>query len=543
MLAGLAGWFYGLPWYRAQKERRFSHQAEAFMASGDYRKASLSARQALAINPNNVGACRIMAGLAELGRSPVTLVWRRKVAELEPTLDNRLTLASCALRFQAPPFPLATKTLDDIDAAGKQSLNYHLVAAERAIRLNHTPEAELHLREAMRLDPTNHLHPLNLAVLELQSTNAPQAAAARTELASLSADAQYGLVARRSLAADSVNRKDWRAAIDFSKGVLANTNSTFADRLQHLAILRDASDPEFGPFLRALKQGAVTNLAAVADLTGWLNGHGMAPDTSAWVKSLPPATRSQQPLPLLLADSYMLQKDWRTLETWLREQKWEEQDFMRFAILARAFQNDAEPEVAKANWNKAVRAAAEKPELLAALGNLAQGWGWTNQVEALLWEAVRQYPAESWAWQSLERDYYRAGNTAGLLKLYTAALAQHPNEPLAKNNVATVQMLLKADTDKACALAREIYAEHPTNAVIASTYAYSLHLQGKTAEGLNVLSKLKPDDLRQASIAVYYAAMLSAAGQADKAMTYTAYAKAGPLLPEERALLGGTEGR
>ena len=75
-----------------------------------------------------------------------------------------------------------------------------------------------------------------------------------------------------------------------------------------------------------------------------------------------------------------------------------------------------------------------------------------------------------------------------------------------------------------------------TGATIASTYAYSLHLQGKTREGLAVLEKLKPEALENPSVALYYGVLLSASGDAGKAAKYVGISQKAGLLPEERAL-------
>ena len=127
---GLLGlWFFGLPAYKRHREIRAIGQAKDYLANGDYRNASLSARQALRFNPSDLEAC-IMADLAEKSRSPYALVWRRRIAELAPTIDNRLALASVALRSQGPPYPLAAQTLDELKDSATNVAVYHLVSAD-----------------------------------------------------------------------------------------------------------------------------------------------------------------------------------------------------------------------------------------------------------------------------------------------------------------------------------------------------------------------------------------------------------------------------
>src|SRR6266508_4266700 len=87
VLAGLGLWFFGRPICHRHKEKRLVRMAQAFMQKAEYPKAWVAVRQIYQLNTNNVEACRILADLAELGRSPHAVVWRRRVAELAPTLD------------------------------------------------------------------------------------------------------------------------------------------------------------------------------------------------------------------------------------------------------------------------------------------------------------------------------------------------------------------------------------------------------------------------------------------------------------------------
>src|ERR1035438_314496 len=77
----LALWFYGRPAYRHYRETRAIERARKALSKGDYRNASLSARQALQANPVNLEACQLMADLAERSRSPFILDWRRRIVE------------------------------------------------------------------------------------------------------------------------------------------------------------------------------------------------------------------------------------------------------------------------------------------------------------------------------------------------------------------------------------------------------------------------------------------------------------------------------
>jgi hypothetical protein len=153
-----------------------------------------------------------------------------------------------------------------------------------------------------------------------------------------------------------------------------------------------------------------------------------------------------------------------------------------------------------------------------------------------------RFAAEPWAlWvlQHLFEYYLSTGNTRGLYDILSSGMNRGSDDAILKNNLATVSMLLHTNLPMAQTLARQVYERERANPWFASTYAYSLHLQGKTQEALTLLQSLKPSDLRHSSIALYYGTILAAAGQGAKAKEYLDYAEdpKATLLPEEREIL------
>jgi hypothetical protein len=61
-------------------------------------------------------------------------------------------------------------------------------------------------------------------------------------------------------------------------------------------------------------------------------------------------------------------------------------------------------------------------------------------------------------------------------------------------------------------------------------------LQGKSADALKLLQQLKPEELKNPSIAGYYGIILKATGNSAKARSYLDIALKGQSLPEERLL-------
>jgi Flp pilus assembly protein TadD len=98
-------------------------------------------------------------------------------------------------------------------------------------------------------------------------------------------------------------------------------------------------------------------------------------------------------------------------------------------------------------------------------------------------------------------------------------------------------LLLDAKELKPLDLAQEVYKQAPTNSSFAAIYAFSLYTQGKSAEALKVMQRIKPQDLEVPSIAGYYGIILKATGGGVNADHYLLRASKGNILPEERNLV------
>jgi predicted Zn-dependent protease len=530
-------WFYGRPAYQRHKETRAITLARTSMARGDYRNASVSARQAYQLNPRNLEACRIMAEVCEVSRSPSVLDWRRRAAELAPNVENKLALATSALRAQGAPYPLAAQTLEELGGSATNLTAYHVVSAELALKLNRMSAAATHYDAASRLEPTNESHRLNLAVLRLRSTNGAIAADARATLEQLCQSTNVGAAALRWMVVESLRQNDLPAAQRFSTRLLADPHGLPEDRLQHLAILQKAGGPEFATYLTTVQKSSVTNATAIYGVSTWMIGHGLVTDAMRWLSNCPPRVQAEQPVPVAFVDGFLAKKDWAGLDSFLADKKWGDLEFLRFAFLSRAASEQKQDRQADTRWRTAVREAGDRLGPLTTLLGLATNWRQDKAKEDLLWQIAQRFPRERWALRELERHYLADGNTRGLNKVYAALASYDAKDFRLQNNVAATSLLLKANLSQAHEMAKELYAGHPEEAFIVSTYAYSLHLQGRTREGLAALEKLKAESLESPQVALYYGVLLAAAGETSKAGRYLSIAQRENGLPEEKALL------
>jgi len=378
---------------------------------------------------------------------------------------------------------------------------------------------------------------MNLAVLDLGSTDSARVQTARTKLEALAHDPVVGPLALRSLVEHSLATYQFDEAKRFSDELLATPHVQFKDKLQHLTVLRALHSDNSDSWLATVKVEATTNSTSAAQTLEWLLKRGEAAQAMEWLQSLPEEIQSGQPMPLIGADCFAAVKDWHGLDARLGKEQWEELEFLRHAWLARAFREQKQHEIADLHWKSARALAEKRVEAFTALARLVASWGWKKETDEVLQAIVQRYPRQEWAWQELIRTRMAAGDTAGLYRTYKALLEQNTNSLAAKNNVAALGLLLKQDTDAAIERAQEVYEADTNNPVFVSTEAFALHEQGRTSEGLQLMEALPSKALQRPEIALYYVVLLSAAGERERAKPYYIFAEKADLLPEEQRLL------
>jgi Flp pilus assembly protein TadD len=527
----------GRPAYRNYKQKREAAQAQAFLAAGDFRNAQLCARLTLQLNPTNVPACRVMAALADLSHSPAVLDWQRRIVQTEPTTENKLQLAAAGLRYQNPPFPLTAQILEELAATATNLVSYQLVAANLALNRHQLDGAEIHFQRASELEPTNQFHQLYLAIVRLDETNEMNAAAARTVLEKLQTDATLGPTALRALVADRLAHQDAAAANDLSTQLLATAHATLDDRLQQLYILRQLKSADFPARLQTVQQSA-TNAPAVAKVSAWMQANELLTENIRWLTNLPATLQAQQPFRVALANAYLQGEDWQSLRGFASQGNWEEMEFLRLALVSRAWSQLGVQQVADSNWGSAVNETGDRFGALTMLLQLTERWHLQSEQADLLRRMIEKFPQERWAQHALEQIYLAEGNTAGLQQLYARLFSVFPKDIGLENNLAATSLLLKTNLPQACRWAAEIYANRTNDLVIASTYAFALHLQGRTKDGLAIMQKLNDEQLAQPDAALYYGVLLVAAGATNEAAPFLKIAATKTQwLPEEKKLL------
>lgn len=544
----IGGGYGGIKGYKSWKQKRLVKLAREFIEKGDSKNAVLCLRSALGRDPRNIEACSMMAAFAEMAASrdneamKSAIMWRQKLVDLQPdSFTNRLALAKVASAGRE--IELAKKTLDSISEANKKTAIFHTVAAAVAIASTNYSDAEVHFAEASRLEPTNILSQLNLRAIQLIKKDPQASALAQEAMKSLTTNKVVRYEALRQLTEYAIRHTNVNEALLYSSQVLGETNATFLDRMHYLEIMHAATNASERSFLASMQNESATNSAKAAELAKWIYAVNSPQVALDWLKSLPPATRTNLPAAQIEADYNVSLKNWNDMLKTLETQSWGNYEFLRLSYRAKAFKELGINTSASTEWSQAIKATEFSSE--SSLNNLnimlfvASNWKWqkSQETEDVLWAIVNKYPQEKKYIQDLASLLYSNDKTKMLLKLFVQQAKNDPKDISTKNNVASIALLLNATEFKPHELALEVYETQKDNPYFAATYAYSLYLQKKNEQALEVMKKLKAEELSNPSISGYYGLILKSAGVNNDAKKYLDLAiKAPHRLPEEKDL-------
>lgn len=537
LLALLAFCFGCYRGYGALREKHLAKQTQEFLALGDYRSAVLVARRVLQLNQSNVAACRVMAEAAEIAGRSEALSWRQRVAALQPNVpENEIALAATALRFGQ--LELARKFLDSIAPAARASVKYHELSGGLAIARKQLAVAETHFAAALQLEPSNARLALNLATIRLAAANVEAKEKARTDLAGLSEQPAVRVESLRALASDALARKSQVDAERWAKRLKSEKGATISDALLYLEATH--ASPDAGVALLDLQSQASRSPVAAAALIAWMNRHEMAQSALEWGLSLPKQTLETQPVPLAIGESYSFLQDWTGLQLWVDGKDWGDQECFRLAVLSHASHHlgpaNRPSMESQTIWRAALKASKSRPERIAALAQLAEGWGYIAEAEESWWMIAHGNQGPQEALAALQRIYKTKQNSHGLLRVAQRAFELNPADLVAANNCASLGLLLTGDSS-ARRLAAKLHAENPGNPIFSATYAFALHVEGKTGEAIKTMETLKEAQLRHPAVAAYYFVMLVENGKMERAHSFLSAANKAALLPEEQQLL------
>jgi Tfp pilus assembly protein PilF len=525
--------------YRDWHESRLLRGAASMLQEEKFSQAAQRAREVVNVDPDSLPALHILAEATEKQNLEETVLWRAQIARLLPNnLDSQLNLASAALRFGQ--LDLARKALDRVSPNDRNRAAFHVVAGWLARAEGNFAEQEEQFAAAVKKEPGNDLYQFNLAVLQIQSSDAAKSLKARSALDRLSKLTPFRTGALRALLNDAVARNELARADNFAQQLQLSQEVTFGDYLLCLNFYRKLDQKKFLLLLERVKPFAARNPSDLASLMSWMNQNGRAADVVKWIDKLPADKLTLPPVSIAVADAYADAKNWSRLKRWTRSGSWGQSDYLRLgyqAIAARQLRRTVEDAEFEAFWRSAEQATKALPERELGLAHLASKWNLPAESEELWLRLAKNPPMRREALNALWQ-LYRAKNEVG--KLYQILQRLHessPNEPPITADLARLGLNIDRNMQQSQDLAKEAYDRAPNEINCAVTYAFSLDRLGRNAEGLEIIKKLPPGQLHDPHAAVYVALLLVDANQLDAAKEYIDSTDDGRVYPEEKKLL------
>jgi Flp pilus assembly protein TadD len=536
LLLILFGWG-GCRAYRTWEERQQVRHATAFLNAGKSNSAVLSARRALQLNPNSTAAMRIMAQLAERTRERVALDWRRKIVELEPdSTADAIALSNCALQFG--DIRTAEKSLLSIVESARQTAEFHAAAGRLAKARKNPAEAKAEFDQARRLAPNEESYELEYALACLEHSSKGERDEGLRILEKLRHSPTQRAAATRALFADGVaHRHAPIGLLELARELQSYPEALFSDRLLYLDVLRQVRDAQYVRYLTEIEKDAASKPGDLGALLSWMNMNQMSLVAIDFARSLSPEVLKKWPVPWALAEAHAKISDWPALEKLTATANWGQFDFLRRAYLTRAFRGENNAAAATREWTAATKSAGAQSQSLLLLTRVIYDWGWKNEGIDLLWQLTKYPEVQFEALHTLYVHYSQRHDTQGLYRVLSRLNETDPGDLKVQNNLVQISLLLHVDRERAIKRATDLYRKEPSNPGYVSTYAFALYEKGDVSGALTAMRKLPDDQLREPSLAAYYAIFLAASGDKQKAREYLEQGKQANLLPEEKALL------
>jgi cytochrome c-type biogenesis protein CcmH/NrfG len=521
--------------YSRWQEHQYLRQAHVAFDKNDLKWAALAARRAFSWRPDSIDACRLLGHIAERQGAPEAIDWRRRAVELDPnSVPDLIFLAETALRFGRTQ--LAVSALERVPPAKRQDAGYQSAAARLALAQNNSAGALQHFSEAARLAPNDPQRQLTLAQYELRSDDPARRDHGRGVAKNLAQNPQVRIPALQILLEDAARQGDSGAAIGFARELLGSPEAPFIARLDALTAFGAFKDPDFNAQLGHLQEEAQKSRDKAVALIDWMNNHNLALLAVDWAKRLPKEITSTMAMHAVLADTYVLLRDWTALAANLKSGNWTQAEFLRLALQAKVARETGDEAGSETNWAAAVNKAGSEKAQLEVLQRLAVQWRWESRAAQVLWLLAENPQTQQEALRALYKYYRDNNDTAGLYRVLIRLVQIMPGDSAVRNNLAQVSLLLNVESSKARVTAKELNAKEPHNPAYASTYAFALFRDGNVPAALKVMQSIPLEQRKDPAIAAYYGIIL-ARSKNNEAGVYLDLGAKATLLPEEENLV------
>lgn len=525
-----------IPRAKAWRERRTNDVAREKLQQGDLAGAMTAVHTSLRYNQSNLDTWRLGAEIAAKQKSAEQLYFTQRIAQLQPTLENKLRFLKLALDYNA--IQQAREMVDTVKAEGANSAEFLDLAATISRRTGNPTGAKYYLMSLLKLKPDNNQARFDLAQLRLFEGYEENKPAIRAEIRSLANDPELRPRALALLLADAVKEQKANEAVELAGQIGMTPNAAPTHQILAAEALHRFAPTQFTTYLTQLQKTFSENADKTSILASYLINVGLAADARQWIESLPEPVRTAEIVQTIQAQAMLQMKDWPALESFLRPLKWKENEYVRHAMLAHMYRARGDKRNFDEEWRLAVIETSNNIRRVQALLTLVSGWSWQDEKYEMLWKRFSIAPSHENTRQQLLAWETSRGNTAALNRLFARIIEVDQQDLVAKNNFAYTSLLLGTNMQRAYEIARELTQAEPKNPYYASTQALALYKQGKPREALNLLESVgavallsKPERMMMQAL------FLAESGDTARAADVVQNIRPNALpLPEERRL-------
>ncbi len=527
------------PRYKQYRAARFERNAREFLDKGDYENAMLFVRKNLATNPRSIPDWRLAVTIAEKRNDPSILYfYLQRLADLEPTLENRLRLVRLALKVG--DIQTATGSIAKAGAEARDSAEFHELAAQVSLRAGNAIQAKFHLMALCELRPDNRAARLDLAQLRLAESTGDARENLRSEIRTLSGDPELRIRALVSLLADTIRAGISREAPELLTLLRREPTLSVQQAITVAEATRTFEPSALPAELERLRTLAGTKPEDILAVGHYLISAGRAAEAKTWLGTFAPPVTTATSFQYVQAEALLALQEWEPMEAFLKKTEWKDYDFERNALIAFAQRARGDLPAFTETWRLALANAGSNSARLNHLLQRTILWNWPEQRFEVLWRLFQQNPLDQAVQNALFTRARAEGDTANLNRLFGRLVEASPGNPSAKNNFAYTSLLLGANIPRALTLAQEVHASEPKNPFFATTHALALLRSGKVDQARAVLAAFDSYQLWQTDRAIVLAAVYLADGATDEAAQVVANIDPRGLLPEEKRILDDT---
>lgn len=281
---------------------------------------------------------------------------------------------------------------------------------------------------------------------------------------------------------------------------------------------------------RRTVEGKQSRLVAAAGESGEAGAPG-----DGWLALLP-AKAAGASLDFKLSDSYFRGKDFKAMRELLRSARWEDDDYLRHALLAFAERAGSRDDLSREQWRLASAAAGRDAAKLRDLEVLASKWAWLAEEMDVTAKRFERDASDRGVLTRL-LDYYRnharTPDMARVLWLYVDQTdATGPEAALC----VYYSLLCGLNESPAQTLAAKVYDRAPADARPRVAYAFALWRQRRSAEALKLIQDVDAPELSGMQVALVEAGILLDLERKDEAVKTLASFAPANAMPEEKNL-------